>query len=162
MHTFPAAASVNGAADNSRIICSSECSGLMDASRVPSSYIKLSLLSNPSEWLPTRRLPAVSLSATSPSLSPAPAADTASVPSPTSPHLAPPSPSPEKNVHPHPASSQQPLGHGTIKRKTRQELRGAVVLSLIWDLAGSAAELRGCGGAGWDRRGGIGTGAQRK
>lgn len=92
-------------------------SEVMDASCVLSSYIKLSLLSRLSEWLPTTRLPTVSLSATSPSLFSAPAPDTASVLSPTSPHTH----HPGENVQPRPASSQQPLGHGTIK-KTRQEL----------------------------------------
>lgn len=44
----------------------------------------------------------------------APACDTATVLSPTSPHL------PRANVQPRPAGSQQPLGHRTIK--LRQEL----------------------------------------
>lgn len=73
--------------------------------------IESSLLSHLSEWLPTTWLPTVGLSAPSPSLFSAPAPDTASVLSPTSAHL------PRENVQPRPASSQQPLGHGTIKNK---------------------------------------------
>lgn len=47
----------------------------------------------------------------------------------------------EKMLQPRPASSQRPLGHGTIKNK--QELSGAVMLILIRDLASIAAEVVG-------------------
>lgn len=88
----------------------------MDASCVLSSYIKLFLLSHLTEWLPTTWLPTVSLSVSSQSLFSAPAPDTASVLSPTSPHP------PGENVQPRPPSSQQPLGHGTIKKRGRSSV----------------------------------------